>query len=124
MSGNDVWARCIDCGTELKQSDNRCPKCGSIKKSFVRMASESIGIRDGIILKQRRIGVKKFLLEIIDRWKSSGDPKLKQEVHEFRVIDKGKNEYHHIVKDAKTGEVIHEEHEPLSQHKQHSQDTT
>jgi hypothetical protein len=117
MSIDEIRVRCSDCGTELKPSDKQCPKCGSTKKAFVKIMPDQIGIREGTILKQRRKRVRKFLLEMIDRWKSSGDPKLEKGVQEFRVIDKGKDEYHHVVKDAKTGEIIHEEHEPLSQHR-------
>jgi hypothetical protein len=38
-------------------------------------------------------------------------------VHRERIVDKEKNEYHETVKNAATGEVIRDIHEPLSQHK-------
>jgi len=38
-------------------------------------------------------------------------------VHKERIVDKEKDEYHETVKDAMTGEVIRDIHEPLSQHK-------
>jgi len=57
------------------------------------------------------------LAEVItNRWKRSGDPKLKHGVREDRVIDKETDEYHHITRDARTGEITHEEHETLTEH--------
>ena len=53
---------------------------------------------------------------ISNRWKRSRDPKLPNGVWEDMVIDREKDEYHHITKDAKTGEITHEEHERLSEH--------
>jgi hypothetical protein len=57
------------------------------------------------------------MIESIQGWFPSGDPKLKKGVDIVRIIDREKKEKHHIVTDLATGEVIHEEHEPLSQHK-------
>lgn len=31
MGSNEIWAKCQQCGTELKQGDKVCPKCGSAK---------------------------------------------------------------------------------------------
>jgi hypothetical protein len=66
---------------------------------------------------QKRKGYRRFMKEMISRWKRSVNLRLTEGVNEERVIDKEKDEYHQVVKDAKTGDVIHEEHEPLSQHK-------
>ncbi len=65
----------------------------------------------------KRDGLKKFVKEILQGWFSSANPDLKNGVHMERVIDREKDEYHHVVTDAGTGEVIHDEHELLSQHK-------
>lgn len=45
MSSNEVWAKCGDCGSELKQSDKQCPKCGSTKKAYERKAFCAIGLK-------------------------------------------------------------------------------
>jgi len=118
MDNNEVWARCGVCGTELKPSDKQCPKCSSTKKAYEREAF--VRIRVKVVetrATQKRKGVKGFMKQMISRWKRSGDPKLKNGVQEERIIDKEKDEYHQVVKDAKTGKITHEEHEPLSQHK-------
>jgi hypothetical protein len=117
MSSNEVWARCGDCGTELKQSDKQCPKCGSTKKAFLVEVSAKLGISVSSRVKHKRKGKGTLIEMIINRWKRSGDPRLKDGVREDVVIDRERNEYHHITKDAKTGEITHEEHEPLSEHK-------
>lgn len=51
-----------------------------------------------------------------NRWKRSGDPRLKDGVREDMIIDRERDEYHHVVKDAATGEITHEEHKQLSKH--------
>jgi len=78
---------------------------------------ETIKIRESLGIKHKRKGIKRFLSHIVQRWKQSVNPKLEEGVYEERIVDRGKNEYHQVVKDAKTGEIIHEEHHPLSQHK-------
>jgi RNA polymerase subunit RPABC4/transcription elongation factor Spt4 len=117
MGGNEVWARCGDCGVELKQSDKQCPACGSGKKTYKREASTSIGLVCSAKSVHRRKGIKKPLREMIgNRWKPSGDPTLEHGVREDMVVDREKDEYHHITRHARTGEITHEEHEKLSQH--------
>jgi len=122
MDNNEVWATCGDCGAELKQSDKQCPKCGSSQKVYGRKASVDIGVK--VVetrVTQKRKGFKKFMRQMTSRWKRSRDPKLRgsvgEEVKEELVIDKEKDWKDHIVKDARTGEILHEEHEPLSKHK-------
>jgi len=56
MSSNEVWARCGDCGTELKQSDKQCPTCGSTKKAHNVEASVKIGLSVSSGVKHKRKG--------------------------------------------------------------------
>lgn len=112
----EVWARCGDCGAEFTQNDKQCPKCGSIKKAYRKESSVKIGIAVSTRVQHKRKGKGTILDAIGNRWKRSGDPNLVDGVREYMVIDKVKDEYHHIVKDAKTGQITHEEHEPLSKH--------
>lgn len=118
---NEVWARCRDCGTELKQNDKQCPKCGSTRKAHEVQLSDEVTVSDSMKLVQKREGYKEFMVKIISRVKHSGDPKLKgcvgEKVKEEMVLDKQKDWKDHIIRDAKTGEIIHEEHEPLSKNK-------
>jgi len=117
MNTSEVWAKCRQCGTELKQSDQNCPKCGSTQKVHEVKCTDTVVVGDVISkVRQKRKGFRKFMVEMITRWRPSGDPKLKNGIHEDRIIDKEKKEYHQVCRDAKTGKITHEEHEPLSHH--------
>lgn len=59
---------------------------------------------------------KKASSETRSGWKRSGDPK-KRPVYLDRIIDRVKDEYHEVVRDAETDKISHEVHEPLTQHK-------
>ena len=116
MGNIDFWARCQDCGAETRQGDTRCPKCGSTKVVHEVTVSDGLVLRDGLGTKHKKKGVKRPLAESRCGWKPSGDHKLKKGVYEDIVVDREKGEYHHIVKDAATGKVTHEEHQRLSEH--------
>lgn len=113
-----------------KLQDIFCAVCGSVKNSrfcnrcqretpnlFKVDISATIKPRGSIRIKQKRPGFKGFLRKIFSGFKPSRDPKLSEGVDMQMVIDREKKEYHQIVKDNLTGEIIHEEHEPLDQHK-------
>jgi hypothetical protein len=74
----------------------------------------------GIIQPHGKLKARKrivfFVKETIQGWFPSGDPKLKKGVDITMIVDKELKEYHHIVKNTETGEIIHEEHESLEQH--------
>jgi len=115
---NEAKCQCRHCGTELSLSHTGpCPKCGKSGKVHEVSISDAVVLHDSINIRQKRKGFGKFMIESIQGWFPSGDPKLKKGVDMARIVDREKKEYHHIVKDVATGEVIHEEHEPLSQHK-------
>jgi hypothetical protein len=72
-------------------------------------------VSSGSVIK-KRTGKGRLVRIIFNRWKPSVNPKLKNGVREDMVIDREKDEYHQVVKDAKTGKVTHEEHQRLSEH--------
>lgn len=118
--GNDevrISRRCEQCGTELKKSDKKCPKCGSTKKVFAKRVGGTLYPRGSLRARQKRKGFSKFVKEVIQGWFASINPKLSKGVEKQRTIDKERDMYDEVVKDARTGETIHETHEPLSQHK-------
>lgn len=120
-SNNSIKCWCRHCKTELEPSHTGpCPSCGKTGKDCRVVVKTTIGIRTGITARHKRKGFRKFMAEMVSRWRPSKSPELPNGVQEDRVIDKGRDEYHHIVRDARTGEVIHEEHETLSEHKNHS----
>ncbi|UCC91040.1 MAG: hypothetical protein JSW24_02530 [Dehalococcoidia bacterium] len=114
----EVKCWCQHCKKELPPSHTGpCPYCGKTGKDCEVTAIAAIGIRGSLRARKKRKGIGKFVKEILQGWFPSGDHKLKKGVDKVRIIDKEKNEYHETVTDAMTGEVIHDEHEPLSQHK-------
>jgi hypothetical protein len=85
-------------------------------------ANVAIGVSvAGTSVRQRRKGFKRFIREVIYRWKPSGDPKLPKGVYEDLDIDRlnkqRDNSWNQVVRDAATGEIIHEEHTKLSNHR-------
>jgi hypothetical protein len=79
--------------------------------------SETIILGEGHKVRHKRKGFRKFIAEVINEWSPSRNLKLSKGVKKLRIIDKEKDEYHEVVTDARTGQIIHEDHEPLSQHK-------
>ncbi len=88
--------------------------CGHGWKGFT--LEDSLTIRELIKMKGAREGFG-MIRKTIQGWKPSGDPKLKNGVEFYMDVNVEKNEYHQVVKDDKTKKVLHEEHEPLTEHK-------
>ena len=57
------------------------------------------------------------MAELIHGGFPSRNPELPQGVEKERIIDKERDKYDEVVRDVKTGQIIHDKHEPLSQHK-------
>lgn len=93
-------------------------KQSKIGKKYEIELSEKIGIRDSIKAKQKRPGYKRPIKEIFHGYKPSEDKeKYPLGVTEYMSIDRIENKYDQVVKDNLTGEICHEEHEPLSDHR-------
>ena len=113
---SEIWARCAKCQTELQPTDTECPKCGPATKNYARTGFVTVGTAVSTKMKQERKGLKRPLREAVgNRLKISKD-KLKGVVREDMNIDREKNHFDHVVRDAETGQITHEEHGPLSQH--------
>lgn len=116
MSSDEVRARCIDCGMELKQDDTQCPKCNSTRISHDLEVTEGKRLSVSTRVKRKMKGIGTLMEVITNRWKRSGDPRLQNGVREDMVIDRESNQYYHITRDARTGDITHEEHEKLTEH--------
>jgi len=88
--------------------------CGHSWKGFT--IQETISIKELCKIKTARPGFG-WLRKVVQGWKSSGDPKLSKGVDVYMDLNREKNEYHQIVKEHQTENVLHEEHEPLTEHK-------
>jgi len=123
---NELKCLCQHRGLELPPTHTGpCPKCGGNVKDRKVISLVSIGVKTYANSKARQkgLGFSKFKKETLQGNFPSGDPKYKNGVVMTRIIDKEKKEIHHIVKDATTKEIVHEEHETLEQHNQKKNQT-
>jgi hypothetical protein len=108
---------CRECG-KYKFFQLFCLRCFKRTNSDIHIfLSDTIIVRDSLRLRKHKVGIKKFIVETISGWFPSLNLKLPDGVNKSRTIDRENNEYYEIVKEYKTGEVIHECRESLDQHK-------
>jgi len=101
------------------------PKQTKIGNEYKIELSEKIGVADSIKAKQKRPGYKRPIKEIFHGYKPSEDKeKYPLGVTEHRSVDRIENTYDQVVKDNLTGKIRHEEHEPLSEHKNKREEKT
>jgi len=108
---------CGDCGSKLLREDKPCPKCGSKKKRLCVKIEDRIEAHDRIKGKVKKGNVKKPIREF-----KAGDDLCKKTGkwhHREMVIDREKDWYREVVKNKKTGRIIHQCEEPLSKHRGH-----
>lgn len=114
---------CSDCGQALAQTPaeqearNSCPNCGSTKRTFSVSIISSATARDGVGIKAKRPGQKKPYIESVSMPTQS--TRTGRMVHHERLIDRDNNQYQEKVTDYETGEVIHHQVEPLTDHVGH-----
>lgn len=123
---NELRCWCQHCKAELPPSHTGpCPRCGKLGKHCEATAIVAVGLvaRGSSRARQKKKGFGKFKKQIEQGLYESGDPKLKKGVNLERIIDKERDEYHEVVENAETGEIIREVHEPLSQHRHANQKT-
>jgi len=117
---------CTDCGAPLPSEwahqaapENVCPHCGSVKKKINMNIVEDarLEIHDSLRAKTKNVAMPSKKNPRVDIF--AGDDLRKSDnkwMTKERVIDKDKDLYREIVKDPTTGEIIHCNEEPLSQH--------
>ena len=114
----EIQCWCRHCERELPPSHTGpCPHCGKTGKDCKVNITDVVAISTRFRARKKRKGIGRFVIEILQGWFPSNSPALKKGVHKERIVDREKNEYHETVKDATTGEVVRDMHEPLSQHK-------
>lgn len=121
-----ISVSCTDCGASLPKEwahhpapEHLCPKCGSSKKSIGLNIIENVGleIHDSLRAKAKNVNMPSKKNPRVDIF--AGDDLRKSDskwMTKERVIDKDKNLYREIVKDPATGEIVHHDEEPLSDH--------
>jgi hypothetical protein len=121
---NSGPVNCGECGQPIEEDPNLprdqrrpCPECQSLTRAIGANARTDLCIGQKIGTKQKRPGYKKPILETVsgdDLHRSSG---LFNKLS--RVIDRLNNRYHERITDPRTGKVVHECAEPLSEHLGH-----
>jgi hypothetical protein len=97
-----------------------CPGCGSLSRQVNVSVSDTAQARGKVNLKGRLPGVKRPFVE-----QTAGDDfhrKTGRWMKLERVIDRVRDWYHERVTDPRSGNVVHECDEPLSQHRGHGSD--
>lgn len=116
--------RCQDCGTKLAKkyltNDGTrvpCPKCGSMRRAYSVHVHETVKVRTSVGYELKRAGKNKFSVKATSGasfFRKTGD------WHNLeRVIDRENDKYKEKIVDEKSGEVLIDVEEPLSQHKGH-----
>ena len=71
------------------------------------MLRENLKVRESLTLKSKKPGFG-LVAKMFQGYKASGDSRLPEGVDVRMVVDREKNEYHQIVKNNLTGEILHE----------------
>ena len=107
---------CQECQKE--KASRYCDNCGKETSSrFEVNIFETVVVRESLGIKQKRPGIKGWLRDIFQGFKKSVD--IPDGVELYRNFDKENDQYDEIVKNDKTKEIVHECHEPLSEHVGH-----
>lgn len=109
---------CSTCSTPVSPGARvPCPQCGETMRSY-KAAFTATGVGTASMrLKARRPGVKDPIAE--GRYEPSVQRTTGLVMNLERFIDRLRNSYHEKVTNPKTGEVVHQCDEPLSNHQGH-----
>ena len=116
---------CINCGTIYSETEKICPQCGIEHRRIYISANASVGMSakvEGMEGKNPHLSSKKKL-----RWRWVSKDTVQRgdrvtPVHHYQLIDKDNDLYEEVVTNLRTGEIIHECEEPLSEHRGHGSD--
>jgi len=113
--------RCSDCGQPLDVADETgrepCERCGSLRRTHSLYLDATLSVRSQFRWKHKRPGFRRALVEgVSGSERSVGSGRW---VRKTRLIDRETDWYEERIVDEETGEVLHESHEPLSDHSGH-----
>jgi RNA polymerase subunit RPABC4/transcription elongation factor Spt4 len=128
MSGNSTdskeTVRCNNCKTVLDEAQNTppdkrtpCPVCGSTSRQFDHIGAVSVGVSTVHRVKAKHSNGKDPFLEQRsggDLWRKTGE-----NMDRSVTIDREHNLYKEVIKDPRTGKIVHSRIETLSQHFRH-----
>jgi len=121
---SDTVVTCGGCGLSLDESADllleqrpACPACGSSARSFHKTIRVTEEARAGEGYKVREQGQQRPFIEGYDR--PSLSRKTGRWMRKEMRVDRRNNLYQDRVTDPETGEIVHEEDEPLTDHRGH-----
>ncbi len=116
--------QCAECNRFLDEASSMgscrepCPSCGGTRRVFRIHVVETVTVRTGMKAKHVRPGLGRPVWE-----GESGDIYWWRDGNKYvrlmRDFDRENNWYDEVITDPETGEIIHECHEPLSEHQGH-----
>ena len=103
-------------GVESEPSDARtaCSACGGTGRRIEKVLTAIVTTKASLKLVAKRPGMKRSMREDFhgaDLQTSTG-----RWMDKDRGVDRIENDYNEVVVDSETGQVIHQDHEPLDQH--------
>ncbi len=124
MPADSIDVKCGQCHEPLDETSHLpaaeprpCPGCGSLSRQINVAVSGTIEVHRKVKLMGRRPGMKRPFIE-----QTAGDDlhrKTGRWMKLQRIIDRENDRYYERVTDPRSGNVVHECDEPLSEHKGH-----
>lgn len=108
---------CAGCEKQLNPEEKPCSNCGNSKRFITAEFNETITPTDNIRVRQGRENFKKFMIEILQGNFTSINTHLSKGVFKRRLIDKQSNKYEEYVSDNKTGNILRNVKEKLTEHR-------
>lgn len=124
MGQESSHTQCAKCGHTFDYnetvSENRspCPDCGSMDRKTDVQVSDAIEILDSSGVKGLRPNKKKPYVEASFRVRDWHHDQARWSLR-TKVFNRSDDEYHEVITDLESGNVVHECHEPLSRHTGH-----
>lgn len=113
--------KCVECDGDLGEGLNaaldeslNCPSCGSTGRKIEIVIAERLEMHSQIGIKARHGDSGRVFLE--SKFGDDLHRKTGQWNHLERVINRKDDQYKEVISNPRTGEVIHQCEEPLSQH--------
>jgi hypothetical protein len=124
MSNIKQITKCNTCGALLEELPGTpiekrrpCSSCGALSRTFEVQIEETLTLHSKLGMKGRHGTTGKPFRETV-----TGDDlhrKTGKWMHLERNIDRDNNLYKEVIKDPRTGEVVHKYEEPLIKHQGH-----
>jgi hypothetical protein len=107
---------CSRCNAPLS-GDGPCPACGSPDRAIHVTATTGIAVTEDVVARGTSASkLTKSTTELEVRVRHTVTRNTGRLSVESRRIDRRANTYDKVIHDAETGEVVYEQHEPLTAH--------